>query len=423
MRFALRQLLPPPACTAVAMLALLLLISAGCKTSPPQRAEMGAGHSKPGMPRGVRVPFELFGNNILVPVRLNGSEPSLFIFDTGAAVSVVDQRWAEQLGLANDGGVKLNAGGGAIEGRFAKGHRIEIPGLQSTNQLLAVVPLDIIPPLFGREIRGILGNTFIKAHVIEIDYADRILTFYSPAAYNLAGESRATPFEDRGGVPFVELTLRLDDAEAITGLFEIDSGSNGSLQINRPFAEQHRIRDRVPKHLMAEGIGGAGVGGDMKCLDARIREIRWGDFVLKAPIVSLSQDEAGVGAGGDGGLIGGEVLRRFTVVLDYQSKRVLLTPNSSLGEAFGTDLSGIELMTASDDLKKILIKTVRQGFPAAAAGLQKGDVIESVNGRPASEFNLDEWSRMLKQPGKRLALGVRRDGELHQTQIVLRKRI
>lgn len=369
------------------------------------------------------MPFELYANNILIPVRLNGGQPSLFIFDTGAAVTVVDQRWAGRWGLASVEGVKLNAGGGTVEGGFAKGATFELPGLIATNQLIAITALDALPPLFGREVFGILGNTFIKDYVVEIDYAARALTFYLPAEYNLASEPRAMPFEYRGGIPFVELTLLLGDAGMITGQFEIDSGSSGLLHINRPFAEERRILDRVPKHLIAEGIGGAGVGGDMKCVDARIREIRWGDFALKNPFVSISQDEAGVGAGGDGGLLGGEALRRFTVTLDYQSKRVLLKPNSSLREPFETDLSGIELMTSPGDFEEIRIKKIRNGFPAADAGLREGDVIVSINDRPAADFNLDEWARMLRRDGKSYMLGIRRNGELHRMRIVLKKGI
>src|ERR1700754_4963559 len=48
---------------------------------------------------GVRVPFDLYGNNILVRVRIDGSRPVWFVFDSGASVNVIHQRAAKKMSL------------------------------------------------------------------------------------------------------------------------------------------------------------------------------------------------------------------------------------------------------------------------------------------------------------------------------------
>jgi hypothetical protein len=127
----------------------------------------------------------------------------------------------------------LSAGGGNIEARFAERVSIGLPGLQATNQLLAVVPLHQLPPLFGRAVRGILGNNFIKDYVVEIDYAGRTLVFHPHGTYSLESEPKALPLENRDGIPYVPVEISLSKRDSFTGLFEIDSGSVGALSINR----------------------------------------------------------------------------------------------------------------------------------------------------------------------------------------------
>src|ERR1700682_5432509 len=39
----------------------------------------------------VRVPFDLYGNNILIQVRVNDSPPVWFVFDSGASINVINE--------------------------------------------------------------------------------------------------------------------------------------------------------------------------------------------------------------------------------------------------------------------------------------------------------------------------------------------
>jgi C-terminal processing protease CtpA/Prc len=56
---------------------------------------------------------------------------------------------------------------------------------------------------------------------------------------------------------------------------------------------------------------------------------------------------------------------------------------------------------------KITLVDARPGTPAAAAGLSKGDVITSIDGRPASAMTLDAVRQYFMQPaGTVLKVGV-----------------
>jgi hypothetical protein len=371
----------------------------------------------------VRLKFDLFENNILIECRIEKSLPAWFIFDTGAAVNVVDAGFAQRLPVKLTGQATLSAAGGDVTGSFIESATIRLPGVEVYRQPLAAISLEMLPAYFGREVRGIIGNDLIRHFVVEIDYSGQTLTFHDPSTYNLAHEPAAIEIVNRGGIPFVNVELSIAGRPPIAALFEIDTGSNRILDVNKPFADAHQILAGLPNSGVIEGVGGAGVGGDTKFLETRIDSLRIGRHTLPGPVVSFSQDAAGFGAGDAAGAIGSDLLRRFTVVLDYQSRRMFLKPNASFKEPFEVDMSGLELITKPDDLHQIQVKAVRAGFPAAAAGLLAGDTILAVDGRPASELDLDQLSKMFRQPDLQYELTVRRGHEVIMATLKLRRAV
>lgn len=358
---------------------------------------------------GTVIPVELHQTNLLVNVRINDSEPAWFIFDTGASVTVIDLAWAQKLHLPSIEAGKLSAGGGEVQARYAEGLSIDISGVRATGQNAALVALDRLPSMFGRDVKGIVGNTFIKDYVVEFDYLTPKLVLHPAGTRTLASVKDALPLENRGGVPFVAIELVLREGEPpIRAAFEIDSGSTGSLTLFKAFAEAHKVLEVVPPSQQVEGLGGAGLGGDIRAMDARLHALKLGPHELRAPIVSVLHDAEGVGATADAGLIGGRVLERFDVVLDLRSMRVLFTPNRRAGEEFSTDLSGLELIAEGPRFEKVFIKKVRDRSPASRVGLQAQDELVSVDGKPVGEIGLSDLSDLFRKPRRALVLVVRR---------------
>lgn len=369
----------------------------------------------------VKVPFDLYGNNILVQISVNNSPPLWFVFDSGANVNVINERLARKLKLAIKGGSTLDANGGTASGSFVEDTTINISSVKVSNQTIFAVPLDALAEYSGRDVQGILGNNFIQNFVVEIDYANQTLIFHNPQIYNLAGMPDTIELENRDGNPFIKAQLSLDAKTIITDSFEIDTGSNGIFSIYRPFAEKHRLLQSIPKANIAEGTGGAGVGGTTKYLDARIRSITLGKYVINQPLISISQGAESSGTIFETGFIGTDLLRRFTVTLDYGSKRMRLVPNKNFNAPFEADMSGLELVSEANNYKIIKIKNVRANFPAAKASLREGDEIVTVNNRPAAEYGLDRLSKMFKKEGKEYKLLVKRDDKIITTKLKMKR--
>lgn len=369
----------------------------------------------------VKVPFELYWDGILVQTRINNSQPIWLALDTGANLNIVNQRIFDHLALNSKGAMNLLGGGGIAKGQFADNVTISLPGVEAYKQPVASAPLDAMS-MVGRDVEGLIGTPFLKNFVVEIDYAHQTLTFYDPKVYNLANEPNAVTMEGRGGWPYVEVELSINGHDTITDKFMIDTGSNRIFHLNRPFAEAHHVLALLPKNDTAEAVG-EGIGGRTKFTEARINSIRIGKYTINRPVVSISQDTEGFGAGNDAGVIGAEILRRFTVTLDYSTSRMLLVPNAYFNEPYEVDMSGLELVTKPGDFKAIVIKSVLANYPAAEAGLREGDEIISINGHPIAEFNLDKLVRMFKEAGKQYHLTIKRGTEIIKADLNLRRAV
>jgi hypothetical protein len=201
----------------------------------------------------------------------------------------------------------------------------------------------------------------------------------------------------------------------------IDTGAEGALILNRPFVQAHQLLKSLTK-IKKANIGGA--GGASTSITGRVKEIRLSKFVINNPLVSFSQATEGAGASADyDGLLGAEIFLRFNLILDYSRRRVILEPNARLSEPIEEDMSGIELIAAGDDFGIFVINDVAAQSPAAEAGLKEEDVLTAIEGRPITEFRLDQIRQMLRQEGKEYRLSVKRGEQLLQVKIRLRRLI
>ncbi len=363
----------------------------------------------------LKIPFELFGNLVLLQVRVNDSDSLRFILDTGADTSVIDEQRAKGLGLTPQGKIVASGAAGSAEATFTKGVSVSLPGVKVLDQTIYVLPLESLSAL-GRKIDGVLGNDVLKEFVLEIDYSAGTINLYEPRGYRYSGTGKIIPLTIDEGLLFVRASVTPQGRAPIEARFEIDSGSTGAILLNTPFVESHKLLATVPKTIQTNS---GGVGGTAKMLIGRVNNVRLGRFVIDHPITHFSQAAKGDYASSKyDGLIGDRILSRFRVIVDYSRRRMILEPTRHFAEPYEIDMSGMELVTDGDDL---LIDDVDEHSSAAEAGVRDGDILVSINGRPAVEFSLDQIRNMFVQDGKELSLTVKREGKLLPIRLKLKR--
>lgn len=355
--------------------------------------------------QAVQAPFELYGGHIYLPVGVNGSEPAIFVVDSGAEASAIDKAYAGKLDIRSEGQLEISGTGGSDSMSIAKGLEFRILGVHIPTQAVAVLPFDGLTPLTGRPVYGILGFDVLSRFVVRIDYAARTLTFYDPASFKYSGKGAVLPFTFQGNDVQIGVTVTLPGHPPLETRANIDTGAT-STELTRPFVDANDVVKAVGTTVERPGFG---LGGSYAELDGRISSVQIGPYLLQRPLVGLSRAKQGDLNREDLGVnLGTDILERFTVTIDYAHQQLMLEPNADLDKPFHGDASGLVLLAKGADFRSFEVFNVAPESPAANAGLLKGDIIDTIDGVSAAHYRRGDIMEMFKQDGRVYALGIRR---------------
>jgi hypothetical protein len=288
----------------------------------------------------------------------------------------------------------------------AEGVTLGVGPIDLTPQEIKVAPIDErVGRPEGRRLDGLLGFDFFSRFPVELDYDASLLKIGHP----LHGEPVGLRLVRRH--PFVRLKLTLG-AKTFEEAFVVDTGFRSALVLARPFTVEQGLLGRVEHTITA--TTGIGIGGPTVELIGRADAVEIGPFELHDVVVAFSQAQAGTLADrGYGGIVGSELLRRFTATFDYAQEELLLAPGRAFGEPFEFDLSGLFLVAADG----VRVHSVVTDSPAARAGIQSGDSI-------LTDGSQEQLRRELRHgEGEERVLSVERDGHRFEARFVLERLI
>jgi hypothetical protein len=364
--------------------------------------------------RTAQVPVQLTENHVYVPVAIGKHAPSWFLLDTGAQITAFAQTTADALHLAFDAREQVQGAGPAAV-KTTVFHDIDLDVGGNAVHVGRMVGLPLTEPSLdeGRRIDGLLGRSAIEQFAIEIDYTRRVLRLTDGS---VPPGAVMVPMTFDGGWPVVATELTLADGRTLPMHMVVDTGAGGIL-VHRPFAVKHHIDAAFAPAI--EGPFSIGLGGPSRQRIGRAKRFALAGFTFDAPIIAVSRDPAGTTALAEvDGMIGAEILRRFTVTFDYAHRRLLLVPNAALHDPFEADMSGAGFKAADLKFDRILIRYVLPHSPASEAGLEEGDEVVSVDG---NKVTLQQLRALFAEPGKRATLHVRRRHREFDAAIVTRR--
>ena len=114
----------------------------------------------------VAVPFKLQRGRVMIPARVNGSEPFSFMLDTGFSITTVHPALAEQLDLRQAGRVTIVGIAGEEEAPMYAGVVFDFGGASYAPRRVASLPSERTR---WRRQDGVLGSGLLRRFVMEID--------------------------------------------------------------------------------------------------------------------------------------------------------------------------------------------------------------------------------------------------------------
>ena len=278
--------------------------------------------------RPIPLPVEVASNVFFAHVTVNGVGPFWFTVDTGATLTVIDPSAAARAKLVvRDAGRRANVGIAAGDTAMATttGARLGVAGLPVfAPPSLYVVAVQNNAAYLRHAIDGVLGTDFLSRHIVELDYSTARVSVLPPPRTDLPGRQSAVAFTLDGNVLVAPATVTLPDGQRVTARLLIDTGSNGALTLTSPFVRQHDLVARFPSRQANAAVG---INGTVFSPVIALTSVAFGDAVIARPNAALSTATAGLDASTDfDGIIGAELLRQFTVTIDYPRRRIIFSP-------------------------------------------------------------------------------------------------
>jgi len=380
------------------------------------------------------VPFKLINNLIFIPIKVNGVELN-FLLDSGVEETILfSMEDKQEVSFNNVEKIKLRGLGSEeeIEGLKSTKNILETHGLRSDDHMVFII-LDQsfnLSSHIGIPVNGIIGHKFFRNNVVEINYQKKKIIVYTrnnKFQDKLDKKFKQIPITIERSKPYILTTATVNNVDIPAKLL-IDIGNSDAFWI----FENNTIR--LPDKNFPDFLG-KGFSGDIEGHRAKIDKFSINEFDFKKPIVSFP-DSVSIRnvkmVPGRIGSVGGEVLKRFTVVLDYKEKKLYLKKNSKFNEPFTYNKSGItvqhnglqwvqetvhletvQVASTIDELQekdknnnnfkyKFALKpvyeivNVRKNSAAEKCGLRKGDIIISINNTQPYRYSLQQINNLLK---------------------------
>ena len=363
------------------------------------------------------IPFQLHGSVIVTEFSVDESTPLNFIFDTGAGGTVINANTAASLGIVGDETVSREGATGMAEIVLSTDHIVYVEDLSFQDVTLGIAELDHIEKRLGMQIDGVIGWLILSRYAVRIDYATMLIEIYDNNKFEYDFGDSGYPVEVQGTVIFTNVTVAFKSGNIFTGKVLVDTGAGNTFYFNTPFIEENDLLAEMDTYYERETQSLSTESAHV--YTTMLANLTISDYKFVTLPANMAIAETGaLSWSGPMGILGNDVLKRFSIFIDLQQKMMSLEPNRLYHDQFEVNCSGLELVT-DDAFQKVIIDHVYAGSPAHEAGLKVGDEIVQVNGANLSDFQLPQIRSMLSQDGEEVEILIDREGELRSYTLKL----
>lgn len=408
----------------------------------------------------ITLPFELTHNLIIVDVVINDVDLKM-ILDTGSEKNILfsfPEKDSIEFYSPKIIKVKGLGYGEYLEAIVSSKNKfsVEKENLIDENfEILLVTEHNIgLINKLGVPINGVLGSSFFKNFIVEINYSRQKIILYrnkEKIKSKINKKFTISKIDLIRNKPYINFEINNGDRMIASNLL-FDTGLSDGLWL----FENDKIKC---SDVYFTDFLGKGLGGDIMGKKSRVKNLMINKFELKDALVSYP-DSISVKflnlIHDRNGSIGGEVLKRFNWILDYENEHFYMVSNNFFHNSFNYNMSGIDVQHSGVDVIKELfvnksensksdrtlyfnddnisyshiytfkpsfvINSVRLNSPAYLAGVHEGDKIISINRRKAHTFTVQKINDLFQsEEGKRIKLEVEREGKIIEFEFYLKK--
>ncbi|WP_339837026.1 PDZ domain-containing protein [uncultured Flavobacterium sp.] len=409
----------------------------------------------------ITIPFDFSNNLIILDVFIN-EVPLKVILDTGTEKNILFSFPSnDTIELFNPIKTKISGvgTGKAIDALISSNNKLKIKEFEDNDFTVLILNennINFISKL-GKEVNGIIGYTFFKDRLIEIDYDRKKIIIHKNRDYLKKRKFKKfskLKIDLINNKPYVKTNSTFDDENLSLKLL-LDTGLSDGLWIFKNDSL------KIPERFLNDYLG-FGLAGEIHGKRARIEKLQFSNFEFEEVLVaypdSLSFNNVNLIFGRNGS-IGGELLKRFHLFIDYKEQLLYLKKSQSYNDSFNYNMSGIEVQHSGiEPIKEeiilnssrtevnlmeflkdnseyrynyrfilkpmFIVSNIRINSPAANAGILPEDKIISINNKKAYNFTIQKINDLFQsEDGKKIKMQVERDGKIKEVVFYLKKLI
>jgi len=268
----------------------------------------------PAVVQAAQEPFQIVYGVPVVNVWINHRGPFRFVVDSGATWTIVSPQLARRLGLTVVARRRVSGAGadqldadelvlGSVNAGGAELHRVVAYSVK--------LPPALVHPQDAAGVDGLLGETFFHAFVTTLDYETSMIAFSDPRRFTPPRDAIALAMRMVAGDAVPAVPVVVDGKKTY---FELDTGSGNWPVITHAFTAQGITEPFASgSEQTAQGAGGS---YSVRSICAQSFELGTARFAHVQ--MWVQPQDLGITAEGDfGGSFGYNILRDFTVSLDF----------------------------------------------------------------------------------------------------------
>jgi predicted aspartyl protease len=356
----------------------------------------------------IEAKFVLEDRRLWVSASVNGSDPLLFVVDTGASSNFLRPELAKKYKMqVVAAGAVGDVGGKTSNTSIAEAREVAIGGAMRQSRVLFNT-YDFERGL-PDDAAGLFAAGLFTSLDTDLDFAAGSWRVWpkgrdgAPRGIKL-DDSAITLLGGRRGSQRMYVTAQIDGKPY---RLLLDTGAPGSLMLfPRASARSGLFETRAYAPLETRGFGGA--ASRLSRL-VRADRLQLGPLALKRPFVKL-MDPAQTTPFDIDGIIGLPLISLFDIATEAQAGKLWLARNTLKPGADSYSRSGLWLDRKGTDT---IVAAVGKGSPAEAVGILSGDALVAPSG-------FAEAIRLINgDAGREIMISLRRDGIVSERRLTL----
>jgi len=323
------------------------------------------------------------------------------ILDTGSSVTVAAPTLSRRLGDTNSKLLRARLPSSVKAVKAFENVEVGFEGFPTIRTTVVELDLESMQAIVGKEITCAIGMDLLASRVLVFDGVEPVFLKSQPETTN--GYKRV-PLNFRVSCPILPVTLPVVGNRD----FKVDTGNNGCLDIERKLADFLVRSGQAVEAGRIEKAEGSGIHEDRAII---IKEIQFLGARFENVLAMVSEVNQ----------LGIPLLSRFKLAFDFPNKCCFIGDLTKVDTSpFPVNASGLRIVFRSTTSLAVL--SVEDESPGAVGGVKNGDEVLRIDGQIPSALTRDVLKEILAQEGKTIHLSLRRENEVKEVDILLKRR-